>query len=176
VEYFLGGGIGSTSGDPNHISNYVGAGVIGLLFGDGQSLSSPATTDYGDSAGDGVTNPVPIKGNPVNPNSNNLLSSYPDDDGGFLRLSAQAYYAAGPISISTSASPSPTFAIGATVETMTTNYVYMKNPLSKPYKTEPAGTYGTISNGPTSAGGYTWWFVNFSNASGWVVQNQLSVQ
>jgi hypothetical protein len=178
-EYFLASGSGWWgSSSATNIDNYIGAGVIGLLIGDGQSLSNPATTDYEDAAGDGITNPLPLSsnGNPVNSNPNNLVSSYSDDDGGFLRLSAQAYYVAGPISISAPASQPPTFAIGATVETTTTAHVYMNKPLSKPYKTEPAGMFGTINDGPTVAGGYTWWSVRFSNASGWVVQNQLTMQ
>jgi hypothetical protein len=37
---------------------------------------------------DGVTNPSPINGN-------DQEAQYPDDDGGYLRLSASAYYQAG---------------------------------------------------------------------------------
>jgi hypothetical protein len=147
-----------------NISNFVGQRVIGLLFGFGGG-----TTDYMDYANDGTTNPPAIDGN-------TLVASYADDDGGFLRTATGAYYAAGPISISASISPTPTFAIGATVETTTTAYIYMKKPLSKPYKTEQAGALGTIGNGPASSGGATWWFVSFSNFSGWIIQNQLSVQ
>jgi D-alanyl-D-alanine carboxypeptidase len=39
--------------------------------------------------------------------------------------------------------------------------------------TLPAGTTGTITGGPQSASGYTWWSVNTSRGSGWVVQNWI---
>jgi hypothetical protein len=60
------------------------AGVIGLLFGAGNS----GTTDNFDAAGDGVTNPAPINGN-------SQVSSYADDDGGLLRLNVGNYYRSG---------------------------------------------------------------------------------
>jgi hypothetical protein len=60
------------------------AGVIGLLFGPGNS----GTTDVYDAAGDGVTNPGPINGN-------STVSAYADDDGGLLRLNVGKYYSSG---------------------------------------------------------------------------------
>lgn len=78
VEYFFGPDAGQ------HLAEYAGAGVIGILFGRGNDGS----TSYDDSAADGVTNPAPINGN-------TLSGTATDDDGGFLRLSAAAYYAAG---------------------------------------------------------------------------------
>jgi hypothetical protein len=171
-QYFL------TPGNSQHIADYLGQGVIGLLFGFGGG-----TTDYMDYANDGITNPPPICGNPFcNPldrtTFNTLVATVADDDGGFLRTAAAAYYDAGPISTSgpISTPPPTTFAIGAGVETTTTVYVYQNKPLSKQYKIEPAAALGTIGKGPSSSGGYIWWFVSFSKASGWVVQKDLSVQ
>ena len=60
------------------------AGVIGLLFGAG---SSGPTQNY-DAAGDGITNPPPINGNTE-------VSTYPDDDGGLLRMNVGNYYRSG---------------------------------------------------------------------------------
>ncbi|MCO5218946.1 MAG: SH3 domain-containing protein [Thermomicrobiales bacterium] len=37
--------------------------------------------------------------------------------------------------------------------------------------TLPTGTTGTITGGPTTASGYTWWQVQTSRGSGWVVQD-----
>jgi uncharacterized protein YraI len=37
----------------------------------------------------------------------------------------------------------------------------------------PAGTTGTITGGPSSADGYTWWQVETSLGSGWVSQHRL---
>jgi hypothetical protein len=82
AQYFL------QSGNRQNITNYVSAGVIGILFGEGQV----GNTSYYDAAGDGVTNPRPINGN-------TLKSTYSDDDGGFLRTSAAAYYSSGPVPV-----------------------------------------------------------------------------
>ncbi len=76
--------------DPSraHLDAYVRAGVVALLFGRGAG----GTTCPCDSAGDGVTNPEPINGN-------NGWSLNADDDGGFFRDKARAYYAAGAMSL-----------------------------------------------------------------------------
>jgi hypothetical protein len=60
------------------------AGVIGLLFGPGNS----GTTDVYDAAGDGITNPAAINGNTG-------VSVHTDDDGGLLRLNVGKYYSSG---------------------------------------------------------------------------------
>ena len=67
-----------------NIGAYARAGVIAFLFGSGGGGSTCAC----DAAGDGVTNPAPIGGN-----TRNSLSA--DDDGGYFRERAAAYYAAG---------------------------------------------------------------------------------
>jgi hypothetical protein len=71
---------------PNNqaINDLAQAGVIGLLFGAGNS----GTTQNYDAAGDGITNPAPINGN-------NRVSAYSDDDGGLLRLNVGNYYRSG---------------------------------------------------------------------------------
>jgi hypothetical protein len=71
---------------PNNqaISELAQAGVVGLLFGAGNS----GTTQNYDAAGDGVTNPAPINGN-------SRVSTYSDDDGGLLRLNVGSYYRSG---------------------------------------------------------------------------------
>ena len=82
-----------------HLAMYRDAGVIALLFGGGAS----GTTCACDADSDGVTNPAPINGN-------DLASLTADDDGGFFRSKAAAYYAAGPLPLSgtPTATPSPT--------------------------------------------------------------------
>ncbi len=74
VQYYLGGN------DNSRLQELADAGIIGVLFGPGV----PTNTTYYDAAGDGVTNPLA---------SGCIPASLPDDDGGFLRLRAQAYYA-----------------------------------------------------------------------------------
>ncbi len=39
--------------------------------------------------------------------------------------------------------------------------------------TLPAGTTGTVTGGPQSASGYTWWSVNTGRGSGWVAQDWI---
>lgn len=67
---------------------YVDAGVIALLFGRG----ADGATDASDAARDGVTNPAAISGN-----TDIAVSS--DDDGGYFRRVAAAYYRDGVISL-----------------------------------------------------------------------------
>jgi hypothetical protein len=108
AQYFL------QSGNTQHILDYMGAGVIGILFGLGQQApysqcnSAKSDTSHMDYAGDGITNPPAIDGN-------TLVASYPDDDGGFIRTAAAAYYAAGPISFTSPPPPPPPPAVTASL-------------------------------------------------------------
>jgi hypothetical protein len=72
--------------DPSrtHLKAFADAGVVALLFGRGADGATCAC----DAANDGVTNPAPIGGNTG-------ASLNADDDGGFFRQKAAAYYAAG---------------------------------------------------------------------------------
>jgi hypothetical protein len=72
--------------DPGRVnlSAYARAGVIGFLFGRGGDGMTCAC----DAANDGITNPSPIGAN-----TRDSLSA--DDDGGYFRERAAAYYAAG---------------------------------------------------------------------------------
>jgi hypothetical protein len=64
-----------------HLRSYARAGVIGLLFGGG----ADGTTCACDARHDGVTDPPPIA-------RNDRRSLSADDDGGFFRSRARAYY------------------------------------------------------------------------------------
>jgi hypothetical protein len=71
-----------------HLRALRDAGAIGFLFGGG----ADGTTCACDARGDGVTNPAPIDGN--------ARRSYnADDDGGYFRHRARAYYGAGAIAL-----------------------------------------------------------------------------
>jgi hypothetical protein len=72
-----------------HVAEWADAGFIGLLFGGG----TIECTVHKDSAKDGVTNPPPVAGN------KGEKSEFPDDDGGYLRLRAGAYYQSGPLKL-----------------------------------------------------------------------------
>jgi hypothetical protein len=69
------------------IAEWAAAGFVALLFGGG----TVECTVHLDGAKDGVTDPAPIPGN------RGESSSFPDDDGGYLRLRAGNYYRSGPL-------------------------------------------------------------------------------
>lgn len=68
-----------------NVSSFATAGVIAVLFGPGNG----GTMNI-DAMHDSVTNPAPIPGYECNA-CNNHTSSYPDDDGGFLRIFVGMY-------------------------------------------------------------------------------------
>jgi hypothetical protein len=80
VQWLLG------TGARAHLRAYAGAGYAGFLFGGG----ADGTTCACDAQHDGVTNPDPISGN-----TRRSLSA--DDDGGYFRAQARAYYSTGPL-------------------------------------------------------------------------------
>jgi hypothetical protein len=82
VQWLLG------AGGRAHLRAYVAAGYVGFLFGGG----ADGTTCACDARHDGVTNPAPIDGN-----TRPSLSA--DDDGGYFRAQARAYYKAGPLNL-----------------------------------------------------------------------------
>jgi len=71
-----------------HLDAYAQAGVAAFLFGGGAS----GTTSAGDAIGDDITNPAPVNGN-------TLMSLSADDDGGFFRQKAAAYYSKGAMTL-----------------------------------------------------------------------------
>lgn len=86
-----------------HIASFAQAGIIGVLFGPGNG-----GTNATDVRQDGVTNPAPISTYDCNM-CNNHTSSYPDDDGGYLRIFLGQYYRNGAYALSGGTSaPAPT--------------------------------------------------------------------
>jgi hypothetical protein len=75
-------------GSRAHLQAYVAAGFAGFLFGRGAEGATCAC----DAAKDGVTNPAPINGN-------TRPSVSVDDDGGYFKQQAAAYYRAGPVQL-----------------------------------------------------------------------------
>ena len=82
-----------------HLTDYANTGVVAVIFGRGADGATCAC----DAANDGITNPSPINGN-----TQTSLSA--DDDGGFFRAKAAAYYAAGALGLGPVPSPTPTAA------------------------------------------------------------------
>jgi hypothetical protein len=71
-----------------HLRAYAAAGYAAFLFGGG----ADGTTCACDARHDGVTNPDPIDGN-----TRPSLSA--DDDGGYFKAQARAYYRAGALKL-----------------------------------------------------------------------------
>jgi hypothetical protein len=71
-----------------HLRAYVDAGYAGFLFGRGADGATCAC----DAAKDGATNPAPVNGN-----TRPSLSA--DDDGGYFKAEARAYYRAGALAL-----------------------------------------------------------------------------
>lgn len=77
-----------------HLDEWRQAGVLAFIFGRGADGPTCAC----DANQDGVTNPPPINGNTG-------VSLNADDDGGFFRQKAAAYYTSGPMSLPGGAPP-----------------------------------------------------------------------
>jgi hypothetical protein len=86
--------------DPSraHLALWRDAGVVALLFGGG----ADGTTCACDARNDGVTNPAAKNGN-------SRIAISADDDGGYLRERARAYYASGRLSL-VAGTPAPPIA------------------------------------------------------------------
>jgi hypothetical protein len=75
----------------HHVKELRGVGIVALLFGAG----NPGSTTNVDTKRDGVTNPSPTcntDGTSGKPICASHRSSVSDDDGGYLRMAARAYY------------------------------------------------------------------------------------
>jgi hypothetical protein len=97
-----------------HINDFfTNAGMWAILYGGGQVSpysqcnSTQTDTFHYDFMADGITNPAPIIGNPYSTTADNtLVSSYSDDDGGFIRLNG-ATYLSNPIPFASTSCPGP---------------------------------------------------------------------
>jgi hypothetical protein len=81
-----------------HVQELIGVGVVGALFGAGNS----GNTTYTDSNKDGITNPAAFcttDGSSSGQICNSHTSSVSDDDGGYVRMQGQAYFA-NPVALS----------------------------------------------------------------------------
>jgi Intracellular proteinase inhibitor len=117
-----------------NLTSYVNAGVVAFLFGGGAA----GTTCACDADHDGITNPAPINGNTG-------VSFNADDDGGYFRAKANAYYAAGAMSLASGTSPTAT-PTGVATATPTVQ------PSATPTTTSPPPTATPTSTPPSTAG------------------------
>jgi hypothetical protein len=88
-----------------HVPELIGSGIIGAIFSPGNG----GNTSYTDASNDGITNPTSFcttDGVSSGQICNNHTSSVSDDDGGYIRMSAQSYYQH-PVSL-TGGGPPPT--------------------------------------------------------------------
>ena len=120
------------------MTTYANAGVVAVLFGGGASGTSCAC----DGVNDGVTNPAAINGN--------ATASYnADDDGGFFKNRAAAYYTAGAMTLpaaGTTPTPTPTATPTPTVAPTPTPTIA---PTPAPTATPTAAPTATPSAAPT---------------------------
>jgi hypothetical protein len=154
-----------------HLQSYVQAGVVAFLFGRGADGATCAC----DAAGDGVTNPAAINGN-----TGTSLNA--DDDGGFFRQKAVAYYGAGAIPLpnggggggATVISPGPNITLTGASQPFTwtaaqgaTGYAVYAGSSAGAYNYFSSlftGTSGTVTGLPTN--GSTVWIRLWTNFSG----------
>ncbi|MBV9357770.1 MAG: hypothetical protein JO023_19835 [Chloroflexi bacterium] len=136
-----------------HISELQQSGIVGAMFGPGNSGS----TQYYDSDGDGVTNPASFctsAGMSSGQICNNHTSSQSDDDGGYLRMAAQSYYAglsgATATPTATSTISTPTATASAATPTATAQAGFTTSASASPASVTPGGTV-TVNASVTSA-------------------------
>ena len=122
-----------------HLSTYVDAGVVAFLFGRGADGATCAC----DANGDGVTNPSAINGN-------TLTSLNADDDGGFFKQKAAAYYAQGAVSLSGGTTPPAPTATNTAAATATATATKTSTPAA-PTATATAPAAATNTPAPPTA-------------------------
>jgi hypothetical protein len=101
----------------SHVPELIQAGVVGAVFASGNA----GNTTYTDSMKDGVTNPGSLctsDGTSSAQICNNHTSTVSDDDGGFIRMSGQAYYQK-PVSLSGTSASATSTATATVVATQT---------------------------------------------------------
>ena len=155
VEYFFG-----------HLGELQQAGVIALLFGAGNGGS----TVQWDGMNDGITNPASFctaDGLSSGQICNNHTSSSTDDDGGYLRMQAQAYYANGPLPLDGTPTPTPNATATATVAPTAT-----ATPAGA-----PAFSQATTASPPTIApGGATTIRTTVTNHGGALINGNMDIE
>jgi hypothetical protein len=132
-----------------HIAELIQSGIVGAIF----SAGNAGNTTYTDASGDGVTNPASFcttDGISSEQMCNNHMSTVADDDGGFIRMSAQAYYQ-NPISLSAggSATAPPTPIPTTTLASMFTTSVSTAPTASAPGATVTVATAVNSSQAAT---------------------------
>jgi hypothetical protein len=140
-----------------HLTTTVDAGVVAMLFGGGAA----GTTSAADAMSDGVTNPAAIDGN-------NLSSYSADDDGGYFRHQANAYYAGGALALPETPVVHSTYVPVAPtrfVDTRIGNGLAGKLPAGAPRTFQVAGRGGV----PTTATAVTGNVTVVNATKGWAV-------
>jgi len=140
----------------SHIQELAGSGMIGLLFGAGNGGS----TVNNDGMGDGITNPTPLctsDGLSSGQICANHTSTVSDDDGSYIRMTAQQYYA-NPYSLTGSTSTSTPTSTPTNSPTSTPTTTPTSTPTAQPVATStpgpstptPASIHVTINSGSAS--------------------------
>lgn len=126
-----------------HIAELASNGVIGVLFGAGNGGSTVHT----DAKGDGITNPASFctsDGMSSGQVCNNHTSTVSDDDGGYIRLQGQQYYAAGGYPLGGGSSPTATATKAPSTQTATATRT------ATPTAKAPTATATATAKAPTA--------------------------
>jgi hypothetical protein len=141
-----------------HVSELIQTGIAGAIFMAGNA----GNTTYNDQDNDGVTNAAPIcttDGVSSGQVCNNHTVTVSDDDGGFVRMSAQNYYksplplSGGPPPTNTP-TPTPTVAASVTATPTQTSSTYMTSANASPTSVSP-GSNVSVTTSVTSSGAST---------------------
>jgi len=121
-----------------HIPELIQNGIVGAIFASGNA----GNTTYTDADNDGLVNPPSFctsDGTSSGQICNNHVATVADDDGGFVRMSAQTYYQS-PVALSgTTASPTPT-------ATATIAATYTSSATATPGSAAPGQTVSIVSS------------------------------
>ncbi len=134
----------------SHINELIQNSIIGAVFAPGNS----GNTSYTDSDNDGVVNPPSFcttNGISSGQICNNHTATVSDDDGGFIRMSAQSYYS-NPVQLSggSAATATPTPASSTPTATPTVASTYTSGATTSPTSASPGQTV-TINSSVTSS-------------------------
>jgi len=124
LEYFL-PPVSSYSGpgdNSSHIAEYANAGLLGIMFMSGGACCG--VVGPWDYKGDGITNPSSqTAGKSPESTWGTAISTYADDDGGYIRLGNAAYCAAGAYPLPRNPTAIYTYTAFPTLTPTTTNHI-----------------------------------------------------
>ena len=133
-----------------HPDQLTAAGIVAVLFG----KANGGQTTYTDFKGDGITNPPAVNAWQCN-QCNNHVSTWADDDGGFLRVFVGQYYGATPCSNVTLTPNPPSPNTAGTTITLTGAATGCPNPRYRFWEFDPGSRWSMVQD-YSATNTYTW--------------------